>query len=949
MSSKKIISYIGVVGDLFHYGHLNSIKFAASISEQTICGVFTDEAVEEYRVKPIANTEERKAVIESLKFVDQVMIQNNKDPTENLKKIHQEFPEAEIILVHGDNWKDIPGAEFINSIGGKIVRHPYYSRLSTYKIIKQIIENQDKYKDITKFSSLIKSENKNDLKNKTIISSKADTLKALKPLLKKSSIEKIYSFTFSDWKKDKDSVIANVIQNFPFGRIVARSSAINEDTLDNSMAGYFESVLNIDVSSNEVVENAINTVFNSYKEKGSESSFNQVLVQKQTENISMSGVIFTRTLNDNAPYYVINYDDKTGSTDSVTAGKENQTIFISHFTENIPANMQSLIPSIKEIEDIIPKIPLDIEFAINKDNEVIIFQVRPLAANIHKEKVDEEIEKTLLSLKEKFREHSGEKNHLAGKVTYFADMPDWNPAEIIGHNPNHLDYSLYDYIITNDVWHKARTSQGYYNVHPAKLVELFGNKPFVNVRNTFNSFTPNSISPQLREKLLSFYLKKLADNPHLQDKVEFDILFTCYDLNFDERVQELREGQFTDEEILELKTSLINLTNNLVTTSRESIAQDMSTIFSMEEKREEILNLTEEDPNNLLIKAKKLLDECKDKGTIQFSRMARLGFIAKIILKSLVKKGTITQQFYDELFSSIRTVATEISDDFGKLCSGELTKESFLKDYYHLRPGTYDITSLRYDNNSNLLQQSNKVFTEEKKYFSLTENDANRITAELSRSGLNFNANYLIEFVKKATEAREKAKFEFTKNLSDALELISKAGEQWGFTRKEISSLGVQDLFTSNDKVSHWKEVILSREQDRSINGVLQLPSIILSEEDFDIVRHYSAKPNFITQKQARSQVVNITNIGDKNIPDLDGKIVILENGDPGFDWVFTRKLAGLITKYGGVASHMSIRCAEFGIPAAIGCGELIFNKIKDADSVLLDCKANKILPGGRL
>ena len=62
-SGIKRISYVGVVGDLFHYGHLQSIQFAKSVSDYNIIGVFTDEAVEEYRVKPISNLKERKAVI----------------------------------------------------------------------------------------------------------------------------------------------------------------------------------------------------------------------------------------------------------------------------------------------------------------------------------------------------------------------------------------------------------------------------------------------------------------------------------------------------------------------------------------------------------------------------------------------------------------------------------------------------------------------------------------------------------------------------------------------------------------------------------------------------------------------------------------------------------------------------------------------------------------------
>ena len=65
---------------------------------------------------------------------------------------------------------------------------------------------------------------------------------------------------------------------------------------------------------------------------------------------------------------------------------------------------------------------------------------------------------------------------------------------------------------------------------------------------------------------------------------------------------------------------------------------------------------------------------------------------------------------------------------------------------------------------------------------------------------------------------------------------------------------------------------------------------------------------------------------------------------DPGYDWIFTKNISGLITKYGGVASHMSIRCAEIGLPAAIGCGEILYNQLLDSSRVLLDAKNKQII-----
>ena len=69
----------------------------------------------------------------------------------------------------------------------------------------------------------------------------------------------------------------------------------------------------------------------------------------------------------------------------------------------------------------------------------------------------------------------------------------------------------------------------------------------------------------------------------------------------------------------------------------------------------------------------------------------------------------------------------------------------------------------------------------------------------------------------------------------------------------------------------------------------------------------------------------------------------MIENADSGFDWIFSQKISGLITKYGGVNSNMAIRCAELGIPAAIGCGEQRFEKLKNLKIICLDCATSNI------
>ena len=58
----------------------------------------------------------------------------------------------------------------------------------------------------------------------------------------------------------------------------------------------------------------------------------------------------------------------------------------------------------------------------------------------------------------------------------------------------------------------------------------------------------------------------------------------------------------------------------------------------------------------------------------------------------------------------------------------------------------------------------------------------------------------------------------------------------------------------------------------------------------------------------------------------LSHKIVFIQGADPGFDWIFSKNIAGLVTMYGGANSHMAIRSAELKIPAVIGAGEKNYN-----------------------
>ena len=67
------------------------------------------------------------------------------------------------------------------------------------------------------------------------------------------------------------------------------------------------------------------------------------------------------------------------------------------------------------------------------------------------------------------------------------------------------------------MWDKARTVLGYQDVTSYKLMVKFGNKPYIDIRGSFNSLIPKNIPQHLQKKLLHFYHKKLETNQHLHD------------------------------------------------------------------------------------------------------------------------------------------------------------------------------------------------------------------------------------------------------------------------------------------------------------------------------------------------------------------------------------------------------------------------------------------------
>ena len=347
-----------------------------------------------------------------------------------------------------------------------------------------------------------------------------------------------------------------------------------------------------------------------------------------------------------------------------------------------------------------------------------------------------------------------------------------------------------------------------------------------------------------------------------------------------------------------------------------------------------------------------LIEECKQLGTWNFSILARHAFIAESLLRSAVSRGAIDPERVVLLKRSLHTITSDLMDDYERVAKSEITQATFMEKYGHLRPGTYDITSLRYDERTDLFMQVQaSQCSQSTEHFELLPHEERGLNQLLDEAGISsIDGTTLIEYARRAITGREWGKFIFTRNLSDALESLLRWGESEGLSRDDLSFLPWSELTAvlREPLLDHADRYFIGKAEEgrcalRAAQA-LKLGYLLRGVGDMYVVPLYRSVANYIGSGliEAPVQILDGRSTGTVK---LLGKIACIENADPGFDWIFTKGIKGLITKFGGTNSHMAIRCAEFGLPAAIGCGEQMYKRVSTCGTALLDCDGKRLRP----
>lgn len=781
--------------------------------------------------------------------------------------------------------------------------------------------------------------------------SKAQTLRNLRDRLTVFKIPPFISFAKKEWEESPGKVLERVGETFGGRPLAVRSSAGDEDGEEASMAGKYESVLNVPSDDPDAVREAVGTVFESYGERENGGKGDEVLVQRMVENPSMSGVVFTHDLNSGAPYYVINYDDISGKTDTVTSGDgehANRTLYIHRGATGAlrSERFRTLVSAVRELEEVAGSRFLDVEFAMGTDLTPHLLQVRAITTQPNWNRaVARRIDAALEGIQKFVSRRFGPMDGVHGETTVLGQMPDWNPAEMIGRAPRALARSLYEQLITDHAWREARERMGYMVPRGQPLMVSLAGQPFIDTRLSFHSFLPRGLPDEIAGKLVTHWVERLRENPSLHDKVEFDVAITAFDFDIDRRLEELA-GVLDEEEKARFREALRRLTVRLVTDRGEGgISAAMERIGELERRQAGHPGPGEATLHTLF----GMIGDCVRLGTVPFSVLARHGFIARSLLLSLENRGILDAEDARRLQSDVHTVAGELVEDMIRLQEGDLSRGEFMETYGHLRPGTYDILSLRYDQIEDF--GAGGVPPRESRRrgpFEPTAGQREEIGRLLAEEGFGeMGAEDLFDYLRRATAGREYGKFVFTRSVSDMLETVARFAEENGLSRDEISHVPLRavmkEVTRSGEGPAEDRLRAISREraEQHAVSAAIRLPQVLYDEEGVHVVPFQVSQPNFITDRRVEAGCVRLS--PGESPPPIAGKIVLIESADPGFDWIFAHQIGGLVTKYGGANSHMAIRCAEFSIPAAIGCGEQKYELLVKANKISLDCTAGLI------
>jgi phosphoenolpyruvate phosphomutase / 2-hydroxyethylphosphonate cytidylyltransferase len=140
MKKQKIV-YVPMAVDILHTGHINIIEVARKLGKITL-GLLSDKAIVNYKRLPLLSIEKRKKIVENIKGINSIVIQDSHDYEPILRKLKPDY------LVHGDDWKT--GIQrkarknvisILSEWGGELIEPEYTKEVSSANLNHELTKN----------------------------------------------------------------------------------------------------------------------------------------------------------------------------------------------------------------------------------------------------------------------------------------------------------------------------------------------------------------------------------------------------------------------------------------------------------------------------------------------------------------------------------------------------------------------------------------------------------------------------------------------------------------------------------------------------------------------------------------------------------------------------------------------------------------------------------------
>lgn len=730
------------------------------------------------------------------------------------------------------------------------------------------------------------------------------------------TLDEEWTFLFNWWNA--------TLQNKP---LAVRSSALGEDSDQYSFAGQNSTFLNINNKND--FKNAVKNCFDSIEQQSSRAYRSyfldddklppmNVVLQEMIDPL-YSGVYFSIDPRGKADSWLLEIIDGLG--EDLVSGKRTPTLIQESDKELINTleglsfyDLDHILENGQKVKEYL-KHEVDMEWCIDKNNQFLILQARPVTA-VHSHSHHKQIlEKELSRLKKSYPEN-----------------PTWDGktfAEWTGF-PSYLTFSLWrDAFAPNNSFGDALKKLGYmsfvnksFSTKDSLLQRVFG-RAYVNLDAMGPLYfgpIPYSINPRPRPHLVfdwnKINLKTILRTP----QSIWRMISVGWNLSTNRK-------------------HWLDLCRKELATFKTKMDRPLSPDLYKDWSDQDILNLFDK--------------ECR-----HFSKQALYWpFILIIltestmqslerILKSVLGDSEATHKIKVWMGHGLKTTTAQMNHEFQKACVDPLKRPFFMSCYGHRGPGELDLSNPRWvelgdDAFYNISKDS---ITSDEDFYAQN----NQVITEIE--GLkSFKKSIILQewkLLKSMLELREQWKMELLRPYAQIRFLAEEMGRRSELGLDihwlRLSEIQKSKVINKENIDQKLRDKILDRKQRFNIFKLFSFPDVMNLEEISGILdgTHNNDTPSLdgeaLSPGAVFGTVVVVKNIQSVKIEEWpEDAILVAESTDPGWTPLFTQAKAIVVEK-GGVLSHCAIVAREMGLPAVSGIVQC-HNRLKNGDKIWVD------------